>query len=96
MTINVYQRGDLVRCAGAFANAAGTPIDPAVVRFEFTAPDGVVTTYTYGTDAQLVRDSLGIFRVDLNATARGTWLYRWFSTGTGQAAEHGEFTVEPG
>jgi len=93
VTIKVYQEGDLVRCSGNFKNTAGADIDPTTVRFKFTKPSGLTTTYLYGTDAQLVRDSLGNFHVDLSADEPGEWRYRWESTGTGQAAEDHEFTV---
>lgn len=95
MTINVYQKGDLARCSAAFRNDAGALIDPTAVTFVFTTPAGVTTTYTYGVDSQLVKDSTGNYHVDLSASARGLWLYRWVSTGTGQAAENGQFVVEP-
>lgn len=95
MTIKTYQIGDAPRCSAEFRNAAGTLIDPSTVVFKFTTPAGVVTTYTYPA-AEVVKDGVGLYHVDLNANARGIWLYRWESTGTGQAAEQHEFTVEPG
>lgn len=95
MTIKVYQKGDLVRCSGNFKNSAGSDIDPTTVSFKFTTPGGVATTYLYGTDAQVVKDSVGNYHVDLSVNQRGDWHYRWESTGTGQAAEDHQFTVAP-
>lgn len=94
MSINVYQKGDLARCAASFTDSGGSALDPTGVSFTVTTPAGVSTTYVYGTDAALVKDSSGHYHVDVNANARGVWFYRWFSTGTGQAAEQGEFSVE--
>ncbi len=58
-------------------------------------PAGVTTTYVYLTDNELVKDSTGKYHVDINANAAGTWYYRFFSTGTGQAAEERQFEVRP-
>ena len=95
MTINVYQKGDLVRVTGQFKDIAGTLIDPGTVKFKFTTPAGVVTTYTYGVDGALIKDSTGNYHVDLSAGEAGPWFYRWENTGAGQAAQEGEFVVEP-
>lgn len=94
MSVNTYQLGDLVRCSGPFTNAAGTAIDPTAVLFEVKDPAGTLTTYTYGTDAELVRDSAGNYHVDVDANLPGTWYYRFYSTGTGQAADEASFIVE--
>jgi uncharacterized protein YfaS (alpha-2-macroglobulin family) len=94
-TIRVYQEGDLVRATGVFKNAADVAIDPTTVRFKFTKPNGVQTTYLYLTDVQLVRDSTGNYHVDISADLPGEWYYRWESTGNGQAAEDHQFTVAP-
>lgn len=92
---NHYDAGDLVRVSGAFKDSAGTAIDPSVVKFKFKRPDtGAVTTYTYGTDSQLVKDSVGNYHVDVSADAAGAWRYRFYSTGTGQAAEQGQFFAD--
>ena len=95
MTINVYQKGDLVRIEGVFTDTEGTLIDPNGVSLFVTNPAGVTTEYIYGTDLELVKDSTGNYHVDVTADAPGQWLWKWASTGTGQAAEHGEFMVEP-
>jgi hypothetical protein len=91
--MNTYDIGDLARISGQFKDIAGTLIDPTTVRFKFTTPAGVVTTYIFGTDGQLVKDSVGNYHVDLSATEAGVWFYRWESGGTGQAAEEGQFSV---
>jgi hypothetical protein len=103
---NIHDLGDLVRVASfeydddgvaiattGFQDLAGTLLDPTVVKLSFKTPAGVTTTYIYGTDAQLVKVSTGKYYVDLNANAAGTWYYRWWATGTGQAAEERQFVV---
>jgi len=88
-----YDNGDLVRVTGTFTNAAGAAVDPTAVLFKVKAPNGQTTTYTYGTDAALVKESTGVYYVDVNANQSGKWRVRWYSTGTGQAATEDFFTV---
>ena len=89
-----FDKGDLVRCTGTFTNSAGTVVDPTVVLFKVKSPAGTTTTYTYGTDVEVVRDSAGVYHVDVDGNAAGQWYYRVYSTGTGQAAEEGRFSVD--
>jgi hypothetical protein len=95
MTIAVYQKGDLVRIATIFKNSAGTAIDPTGVKFAYTPPSGETVEFVYPTDPELVKDSTGNYHVDLDTAEAGPWYYRWIGTGTGQAAENGQFFVEP-
>lgn len=90
-----YDTGDLVRVSAAFKDSTNAAIDPTVVRFKFKRPDtGVVTTYVYGVDGALVKDSAGNYHVDISADAAGEWPYRFESTGTGQAAQEGSFFAD--
>lgn len=94
-TQNHYSVGNLVRVSAVFKDAAGTAIDPTTVGFKVRRPDtGAVTTYVYGTDAQLVKDSVGNYHVDVSADATGEWPYRFYSTGTGQAAQESSFFAD--
>lgn len=91
----MYDQGDLVRAEGVFTNAAGTAIDPTAVKVTVRRPGGQVATYVYGTDAAVVKDSTGNYHIDIDAHSPGTWYYRWWSTGTGQAAGERAFQVAP-
>lgn len=92
--INEYDLGDLVRCSGPFTTTAGAAMDPAAVYFKAKDPEGaVIGPYQYGVDAQLVKDSVGNYHVDLDANKTGTWTYKFYSTGNGQAADERSFTV---
>lgn len=91
--MNKYTSGDLVRCLAAFATTAGVAIDPTAVKFAYRNPAGITTVLTYPTDAALVKDSVGNYHVDVNINAAGVWRYRFYSTGTGQAADEGEFSA---
>lgn len=88
-----YDLGDLVRAVAIFKDADNVLTDPSAVRFKVKDPAGAIVTYVYGTDAQLVRDSAGNYHVDIDADAAGFWYYRFYSTGSGQAAAEGVFGV---
>ena len=91
---NVYDVGDLVRIGGAWTDTDDDDIDPIVVTFKFTDPSRNTTSYTYITDPELNKESVGHYYVDISIDEAGTWYYRWESTGVvGQAAEENHFVV---
>ena len=90
-----HDLGDLVRVSGEFRNSTNDLADPTAVNLSFRTPAGVTTTYIYSTDAELVKDTTGKYHVDIDANESGVWYYRFFSTGTGQAAEERQFVVRP-
>jgi hypothetical protein len=91
-----YDKGDLVRCRGTFRDpeTGDALVDPSTVTFKVKDPSDTLIEYVYGVDAQLVKEAVGRYRVDVDASAAGTWVYRFESTGTYQAADEGKFTVE--
>lgn len=95
-TVPSFDLGDLVRISGAWQTSAGEYTDPTVVKVKIKSPDpeAAVIEYTYGTDAAIVKDNTGRYHADVNANAEGRWFYKWYSTGTGQAAAEFEFVVE--
>lgn len=94
-TINLYHLGDLIRCSVTFQTAAGTVNDPGAIAFKVKPPVGNIQTYVYGTDAELVKDSTGIYHVDILTTVSGRWRYRFEGTVSGQAASEHEFVIAP-
>lgn len=95
MSINVYTKGRLVRFSAVFRNAAGTAADPTGVTFKVRNPAGTLTTYVYGTDAELVRDSTGNYHVDYTVNASGEWHSRWEGSGAVVTAEESQLLVAP-
>lgn len=91
---NVYQVGDDVRCTGTFEDSDDVAIDPTAVFFLYKDPSGNVTTLEYLVDAAVVKDSTGVYHVDVDADESGDWWYRFHSTGTGKAAGEKRFRVE--
>ena len=92
--MNVYDLGDLAHVTVAFTTSAGVATDPTIVNFKYRlADDTTWTTLVYGTDIALIKDSVGNYHVDINCDAVGVARYRWWSTGTGQAAVEDSFLV---
>lgn len=95
MNRNPYTKGQLVRVKGVFTNTdSGSAIDPTTVQVKYEDPDGTKITLTYGVDSALIKDSVGNYHADLNANKTGIWVYRFESTGVGQAANEREFYVQ--
>lgn len=82
---NQYHLGDKPRCTGTIEQTDGTNIDPSVVKARYRNPAGTVTTLTYG-DGVLLKSATGVYYFDLDLNAVGRWYYKFYSTGTGQAA----------
>lgn len=95
--MKLFDFGDLVRVSALFADSGGTELDPAVVQFQCIAEAiQLVTTLIYGTDAELVRDSIGRYHVDIDSNeSSGTWTWRFYSSGSGQGAVEDQFYVRP-
>lgn len=87
-SFTVGQRAEL---KAVFTDLDGAAIDPSTVTGRLKAPDGTVTAYVYGTDAELERVSTGIYRFEWPVAAAGRHYYRFESTGTGQAAAEDDF-----
>lgn len=81
-----FNIGDRVRVTGTVEQADGTNIDPTVVKSWFRTPAGTITTYTYLTDAQLVKSAVGVYYMDVDLDTVGRWYYGFYSTGTGKAS----------
>ena len=88
-----YDLGDVVRITGTWTDSGGTATDPGTVSFQYTDPNGTATTYTYPTDAEVVKSDTGIYYTDISADNEGVYIWRWISTGDGQAADSGQFWV---
>lgn len=89
---NSYDVGDLVKLTATFTTA-GVAADPTAVSVKYKNPAGTTTTKVYGTDVEVVKSSTGIYYIYVSAATEGRWYYRWYSTGTGQAAGESYFDV---
>lgn len=91
--MNSYTIGTQVRLSATFA-IAGVATDPTAVTFKIRVPAGTITTYVYGTDAQLVKSATGVYYVDHTTAAEGIHAWRMAGTGTVVAAEEQRFEVK--
>jgi len=89
----MYYVGDKPRLTVTFTSG-GVPVDPDALTVKVRNPANEVTTYVYGVDAEVVRDSIGVYHVDVSVDRSGTWRHRWEGTGSNQAAGESSFEVE--
>lgn len=90
-----YRLNEIVKISTTFTvNSIAT--DPTTVTLAVTTPAGVTTTYTYGTDAALVKESTGVYYLNQSASQLGLWQYVWTGTGTAAAIRESYFTVIQG
>lgn len=88
-----YDVNDAERVTFTYHDSVGALANPTVTTATVTTPAGVSTTYTYGTDAALVRDSTGVFHIDVTFTTAGTWTVEGHGTGAVTAAATQTFVV---
>lgn len=66
---------------------------PDSARVAIIDPHGASTTYTHGTDAELVNAEAGSYYIDITPNKPGLWRYAFISDGNGQAMDEGAFFV---
>ncbi len=87
-----YLKGNVVRLSVGFTDDAGDGADPTGVEFDIQPPaDADKVTYTYGEDAELVKDSTGNYHVDWTVIAAGVHWYKFTGTGASAAVEESWF-----
>lgn len=87
-----YTLGNVIKLAANFkANSAD--VDPTTITFKLKDPLGVITTYIYGTNAELVKESTGDYYVHYTPLVEGRHTYRFSSGTTYIAAEESTFDV---
>jgi hypothetical protein len=97
--MGVYLRGNAVTIVERFTKIDPVTLavvlaDPSTVTFTVTDPDGVATSYVYGTDPNVTRQQEGIYLCALAPPLPpGPYSYDAVGTGAVQAASEGTFTV---
>ena len=87
-----YTLGNVIKLAANF-KSGGADVDPTTVTFKVKTPVGLITSYTYGTDPEIVKDSTGDYYVHFTPTIEGRHVYRFASATTYIAAEESTFDV---
>lgn len=91
-----YDIGDMQTLSIAFTDSAGTATDPTGITFKMREPDGTETNYVHGTDAQLVKDSVGNYHVDWLFSQSGRHVFKFSGTGAINTAEQQEIYIRKG
>lgn len=90
----IYWPGQLVVCEVTVRGDDGLVGDPDLLHFELRKPDGVEVDYDYPGDPAIVRDSEGVYHVNITDTLMpGGYKWRWAGVGLVQGADEGGFTV---
>jgi len=92
MTINLYKKGQKVRCSVEF-KVDDVLTDPTTVTFKSKKPTGTITTLVFGTDTAVVKDAVGQYHVDVTTDEKGEWNFRFEGTGACTAVEEAAFNV---
>ena len=93
---NQYTVNTLVRLSANFKNSSDVDTDPTTVVFRYRIGEtGSTTTYTYPTDVQVVRDSVGNFHIELTPIiADSLYYYSFHGTGTLIASKQDYFITK--
>lgn len=87
-----YALGTIVKLSANF-KSAGVDVDPGTVQLIVKSPLGVTTTFLYGTDAELVKDSIGDYSLLYTPTSEGRYSYRFLATGSYAGANESFFDI---
>jgi hypothetical protein len=92
---NSYFIGQVVRVTGTFQNTSGVATDPTTVTFKWRDPvTAAITPLVYSVDNALVKDSTGVYHVDITTSNPGDLWFAWYGTGTVAAAIESVFIVK--
>lgn len=89
----VYDIGDRRKLTCEVRDEDAVLIDPTALVFTMKDPAGLVTVYDL-LDAELVRDSVGMFHVYWDCTIAGKYKWRFAASGNVGAAEEKFFAVK--
>lgn len=91
-----YALGQGVRIRGPFRDPETHELlDPPVVKISYRVGSGPVTTKEYDVDDEVVRESEGIYYMDIVGDQVGVWHWRIFSEEDDIAADEGSFQILP-
>lgn len=82
--------GDVVRCSATFT-VNGVDTDPTTVVFKYENDD--LVAWTYGVDAEVVKDATGKYHVDITTETLGAYAIKWEGMGAVRAMSESSFPV---
>lgn len=87
MAKNQFSKGATVRVRVTFEDPdTGAVVDPSTVSITVRAPSTTVTTYTYGTDAEVIKEATGKYLYRLNLSEEGTYRWKWTGVAVNETA----------
>jgi hypothetical protein len=90
-----FDPGDTLISTITAKDEAGNPVDPAVVEFDWRWSDSTtLTTWRFGVDPEITRESTGVFRARLLLSRDGVLYLGWRTTDP-SAAEQRTIVVRP-
>lgn len=92
--LEIHEYGARRKLSVRIYDEDGALADPTTLTFTMRDPDNVRTTYVSGTDAQIVRESVGVFHVYWDCVKTGRHRWRFAATGSIGAAAEAGFIVE--
>jgi hypothetical protein len=90
--MNAYDLGETVR-SSVNIQVSAADVDPAALTVSVRDPQGQVTLYTYGTDAAVIKDSVGDYHIDVTCDLPGVWKVRWRGTGSNLGARESSWRI---
>lgn len=74
----IFDYGEVVRARNTYTDpTSGAVTDPLTLSVSIRNPSGTITTYVYGTDAQLSKISTGVYQVLITMAQTGTYRWKW-------------------
>lgn len=94
LDIKEFDLGDAPRAINKFRDFNGVLADPTTVTVKIRKGDGTIVVKTFPTDTDIVKDSTGVYHIDIDTDVAGTWTVRFAGTGTVKAAIEQRFKVK--
>jgi hypothetical protein len=91
--MNLYEIGTPVILRASFKNAAGEGVDPSALKVSVKDPIGAETEFTFGTDAEVIKESEGNYRMRVDPALQGVWVAKWLGTGANAGAKTDKFQM---
>jgi len=92
--LSAYEKGQSVKLAFSFTDAAGAAANPTTVTCTVEEPDGTETAYTNATTPAITNPATGSYQIILAPDQSGMHSYRAVgTTGTTVAVVEGQFSV---
>ena len=81
-SISAFSSGDTIRFTATFAVGGVNSTPSTAITFRTKNPNGVVASYVYNTDSELLTSGDGVFYIDLTLNLPGEHHYRWEGSGS--------------